>query len=105
MFPYLNLLTCSVRRTIIGGMTTMTPAHTAAQDQTQAREREFNRRAHNIMLFILWLGFSLGVYSFLAIQGHVPPAPWSPVGQYQEQQQQPPAPAPTVPQDGERLNV
>lgn len=71
-------------------MTGITPAALAAQDQAQARERNFERHAHNAMLFILWIGFSLGVYSFLAIRGDVPPMPWSPIGQYQQQQQDAP---------------
>lgn len=77
---------------MMADMTGITAAALAAEDQAQARERNFERRAHNIVLLVLWLGFSLGVYSVLAVTGNAPAMPWSPIGQYQEQQQDSPVP-------------
>ncbi len=77
----------------------------AAQDQAEARERNFERRAHNVCLFILWLGFSLGVYGVLAATGNAPAAPWSPIGQYQEQRYEHPVPSPVPPSKRNVVNV
>jgi hypothetical protein len=47
---------------------------------------------------VLFVGLLLGAYSWAAVGGHVPAAPWSPVGQFDRG----PAvePTPTTPADG-----
>lgn len=67
-------------------------AQIALQDQADAKEREWERRAATVALFLLWVFFSLGVYFALAAKGYVPAAPWSPIGKYQHHQYRQPAP-------------
>lgn len=69
----------------------VTPAQVAALDQAEAREREFDRKARSIAVAFIYMMLAVGAYSWLAVNGLVPAAPWSPIGQQVE------APAPDRP--------
>jgi hypothetical protein len=58
----------------------MTPAALAAQDQADAREREFDRKAQRVAVWFLIVAAIAAAYCLLAVYGVVPAAPWSPLG-------------------------
>lgn len=76
----------------------MSLAELAAQDQADARERNFERRAVKWCwnLIIGWL--VVGAYAFFAAGGYVPAPSWSVIGQQYEQVDDP---APVTPQQTE----
>lgn len=58
----------------------MSPRERAAQDQRDAKERDFDRKAQRVAGWFL-LAFALfAVYAVLAAMGVLPAMPWSPLG-------------------------
>lgn len=58
-----------------------TAARLAAQDQAEARKREFDRLSAALARIVLLVALLLGAYCMAAGLGIVPAAPWSPLGQ------------------------
>lgn len=55
-------------------------AQLAADDQAEAREREFDRKAFKVAAVSMSIFAVLAVYSILAALGYLPAMPWSALG-------------------------
>lgn len=82
-------------------------ANIAAADQAAAHLRDSRRRSpaervgQIVGAVIVVLGALLGLYAYAAAAGHVPAAPWSPVGQVvEDDRDEDPPPAPVSPEVG-----
>lgn len=58
----------------------MSARRIAEQDQLDAKEREFDRRAARVARWLLAVAFLVGLYGTLALFGILPALPWSPLG-------------------------
>ena len=58
----------------------MTGKQIAEQDQAEARDREFDRKAQKWAIRILIAFSLLAAYAILVVTGWLPPTPWSPMG-------------------------
>lgn len=58
-----------------------TAAQLAAQDQSEAKEREFDRKSVFLARVVLVVAAMIGAYCLFAGLGVAAAAPWSPLGQ------------------------